>query len=86
MAAAEKADTQSATEQVSLDDLMSLTAFVRRYSDIANEPRARWWIFHRETNGLAKSGALVKRGGRWFFVVPKFRDWLIAGNGQGGDK
>ena len=82
MAAAEKAGIQPAKDEVTLDDLMSLTAFVRRYSDIANEPRARWWIFHRESNGLAKSGALVKRGGRWFFVVPKFRDWLMSGGGQ----
>ena len=70
-------------EEISLDDILSLEAFSKRYPDIGNEARLRWWIFHRQNNGLAPSGALLKRNGRWFFVVPRMKTWLLrAGGGQ----
>ena len=64
-------------DEVDLDDIQELGSFLRRYPDIANEPRARWWIYQRKINGLESSGAVIKRSGRWFVVVPRLRDWLL---------
>lgn len=64
-------------ESLDLDDIQSLEAFIKRYPDIAAEARLRWWIFHRKSNGLQESGALIKRSGRWFIVLPRLKDWLL---------
>jgi hypothetical protein len=64
-------------DEISLDDILSLEAFTKRYPDIANEARLRWWVFHRQTNGLAEEGALIKRNGRWFFIVPRMKTWML---------
>jgi hypothetical protein len=36
----------------------------------------REWAFHRETNGLAAFGAVVKRGKRLFVYEKQFLEWL----------
>ena len=64
-------------KRTALDDIMSLKNFVKRYPDLATEQQVRWAIFQREHNGLRKSGAILKRGGRIFIVVPKYREWLL---------
>ena len=64
----------------SLDSLKTVKAFLARYPDLVNENQLRWQIFQRHTNGLADSGAIVKRGGRWFVCVPHYCDWIM-GNG-----
>ena len=61
-----------------LDSLMQVPRFVRRYPDLTSDNHIRWLIFKRETNGLADSGALIKRAGRWYIDVPQFRQWLLA--------
>jgi hypothetical protein len=71
-------------DDIGLEDIKSLDAFFNRYPDIADESRARWWIFHRKSNGLEASGALVKRAGRWFVVVPRLRDWLLTDSANAG--
>ncbi len=70
--------TQVVADDIDLDDIKSFDAFLAQYPDIASESRLRWWIFHRESNGLRASGALVKRAGRWYIVVPRIRSWLLA--------
>ena len=65
------------THDIGLDEIQSLDAFCNRYPDIANEARLRWWIFHRQANGLQKSGAIVKKAGRWYVVVPRLKDWIL---------
>jgi len=77
MAASHERTSQAETS-ISLDDIQSLEAFTKRYPDIANEARLRWWIFHREVNGLRASGALIKRNGRWFVVGPRMKVWLLG--------
>lgn len=61
-----------------LDNLMQVPRFVRRYPDLTSNNHIRWLIFKRETNGLAASGALIKRAGRWYIDVPQFRQWLVT--------
>ena len=58
------------TDDIGLDDIQTFDAFCKRYPDITNEARLRWWIYHRASNGLEKSGAIVKRAG-----------WAISCNG-----
>ena len=60
-----------------MDDIMALTAFCERYPDLTTEQQFRWQIFKRKLNGLADSGAISKKGGKWFVVVPKYRTWLL---------
>jgi hypothetical protein len=68
---------QAAIGDLDLDDILSLEAFVRRYGDLADEPRLRWWIFNRRLNGLESSGAVVKKAGRWFVVPKRLKNWLL---------
>ena len=65
-------------EPISLDDIVTVDAFAKRYPDIADARRLRWMIYNRASNGLEKSGAIVKKHGRWCIVAPRFRDWLLT--------
>jgi hypothetical protein len=60
-----------------MDDIMALTVFCERYKDITTEQQLRWQIFKRTQNGLAASGAITKKGGKWFVIIPKYRAWLL---------
>ena len=44
-----------------------------------NEQQLRWQIFNREHNGLQESGSVTKKGGKWYVVIPRYRDWLLDG-------
>jgi hypothetical protein len=63
-----------------MDDIQALKHFCETHEHVANENQMRWWIFHRQSNGIESSGAIVKKGGRWFVNVPKFREWILAGD------
>lgn len=75
-------NTETTEEQLRLDDMMSLPKFCERYSDICSLSRARWLIFNRKTNGIEEAGAVIKTGGRWLVVLPRFKAWLMAGGGE----
>jgi hypothetical protein len=61
------------------EDSMKLPVFLARYSDLVTEGSLRWQIFHRETNGIEKAGAIVKgRDGRWYVSPSKYRAWLAG--------
>jgi hypothetical protein len=74
------AKSTRATDDLRLDDIVELPKYVERYPDQTNEARLRWFIFNRERNGIEKAGAVVKRLGRWYVVVPRMRDWLLRGD------
>lgn len=61
-----------------LDDVMRLTQFCKRYPDLLTEKQLRWALFKREHNGLEASGAVVKKGGKWFVIVPNIRSWVLG--------
>lgn len=69
--------TSAEIDDVEMDDIQSINAFLKRYPDIADEARLRWWLFNRRTNGLEKSSAVIKRAGRWYVLVPRFKSWLL---------
>ncbi len=55
--------------------------FQREYPNIvASLHSLRWLIRHREFNGLSASGAVVKRGGRWYVHSGRFSNWMLNGN------
>lgn len=74
--------TPIALDDISIEDIKALEAFIEKHPELATEPRFRWWIFHRKTNGLEASGAVIKRAGRWYVVVPRLKSWLLAGTEQ----
>jgi hypothetical protein len=61
----------------SLDEIMSLSRFLERYPDLFTENQIRWLYFHRKINGLEQSGAVIKRNGRLFVVIPRIRTYLV---------
>ncbi len=63
-----------------MDDICTLTHFLKRFGHIATESQIRWWIFNRESNGIEASGAIIKKGGRWYVNIPSLRDWILAGD------
>ena len=67
----------------SLDDWKTISALAKRYPDVMTEDQLRWAIFRREQNGLAKSGALSKKGKRWYVCIPRFLNWLTDSEAAG---
>ncbi len=47
---------------------------------IVTENQIRWWIFNKDSNGIAEAGAIIKKGGRWYINIPKLHDWILAGD------
>ena len=41
----------------------------------------RWDLFHRRTNGLESSGAVVYRGRHLLVDEDRYLDWLVGGRG-----
>ena len=68
------------TEQIKLDDMKTIPAFCKRYSDLVNEQQLRWAIWKRDVNGLAEADAVRKAGGRWIVVVPNYLNWILSGD------
>lgn len=71
----------SPSTDVGINDVVRLDLFLERYPAIWRSPsQAKWAIYNREYNGLAQSGALTKRGNRWFVVVPRLVEWVTTGD------
>ena len=77
-----RAGADAPGDDIDLEDIVSFEAFHKQFPNIANESRLRWWIFHRKSNGLEASGAIIKRAGRWFVVVPRLRNWILSAGSQ----
>lgn len=65
-------------DDLCLNDLMPIKAFVERNPGMGSESSLRWQIFNAEQNGLAESGAIVRRGRRLFIVVPRYLAWVLG--------
>lgn len=67
-------------KETELDDLMTIKALAKRYPDaVGTESSIRWYVFNAEDNGLAESGAIVRRGRLILIDVPRYRNWLLRG-------
>ena len=71
------ASTAVPADDINIEDIKSLDSFIEKNPDFTNEARMRWLIFNRKSNGLEASGAIIKRAGRWFVVVPRLKNWLL---------
>ena len=49
---------------------------------VRNVESLRWMVRHRDQNGLSKSGAVVKRQGRWYVHAGRFADWMSNGGDE----
>ncbi len=53
---------------------------------VFTEGGLRYYIFNAETNGLQKSGAIVRLGRRVLINEDKFFNWVEAQTQHGGEK
>ncbi len=67
--------------KTTLDDVMRLQIFFKRFPDVTTESNLRWMIYNRETNGLEASGAVRKVNGCWYVVLPKLLAYLTGEDG-----
>jgi len=44
----------------------------------------RWMLFHREANGLERSGAVIHRGRRIYLDEARFLEWFVSQRKRGG--
>lgn len=64
-----------------LNEFSLLTDFQEAHPNIVrNIHSLRWIVRHRDQNGLAACGAVVKRQGRWYVHAGKFADWMMNGS------
>lgn len=63
--------------------LLKYQAFLDKHRDKGlTDGSLRWQIFHADTNGLAKSGAVIRRNNRiWLDEDKYFHVWLRRGDG-----
>lgn len=60
---------------------MPWAPFVAQNCDVfPAKSTAAWLHRNRDANGLTASGALVKRGGRWYVWPSKFWRWFAGDN------
>ena len=69
----------------SLDDMLRVAAFAKRYPDLASEASLRWQIFHSDSNGLDDVQAIIRVGSRVYIHRGRYFDWLLAHGGNGAD-
>lgn len=65
------------------DDLLTVRDMAMRYPNLGTVATFRWQIFNETNNGLAEAGAVVRRGGKVFIVVPRYLDWVLGRDQQG---
>ena len=44
-----------------------------------SEAAIRWQLFNKDTNGLAKSGSIIRNGRRVLIDLPAYVNWLRNG-------
>jgi hypothetical protein len=58
-----------------LNDLITVEELVKKHPRLTIGG-VRWWLFNRNKNGLADSGAIIKMARKLFIDEIKFIDWL----------
>ena len=70
------------TQATSLDDILTVRAFAKRYPLICTEPSLRWQIFQGDDNGLFDAGAIIQIGGykngKILIDAPRYLDWVVS--------
>jgi hypothetical protein len=55
--------------------LLSVSQLAKKHPGIT-EGAVRWDLFNRSKNGLADSGAIIRRGRRVLLDEPRYLEWL----------
>ena len=62
-----------------LKHLYTFNKFHEQHPWLGSKSSLRWCLFHRESNGLSASGAVIKVGQRRLLIdAVKFEAWLRA--------
>jgi hypothetical protein len=77
-------NTQQTSSPFQAPPLSTVKQFCQKYPAFKNGG-VRDRIFHARANGLAKSGAIVRNGGKVFINEAKWFAWIESGN-TGGAK
>lgn len=66
------------SSELSLDDILPVADFCRRFPHCGTEASLRWQIFNASLNGMDRAGVVVRRGRRVFIVVPRYLEWVAV--------
>jgi len=61
---------------MTLTDYERKNSFVESNKTILTKNQMDWLTRHRETNGLADAGVLVKVSNQWYIHTAKFTEWF----------
>jgi hypothetical protein len=75
-----QSQSQSQSQQQKLDDLMTVAQLADSIAGITANS-IRWDLFHRDSNGLSASGAIVRRGRRILIDRKQYMAWMRAVGG-----
>ncbi len=67
-----------------LDDVLRVAAFAKRYPDVASEGALRWQIFNSDKNGLDDAEVIFRVGRCVYIHSGRYFNWLLA-HGKGSD-
>ena len=71
--------TTNTVSDLALEDFIPAKNVSAEYPGVFNSYHQVYWLIrNRDTNGLAKSGALVRFGKEWVFIKPKFAQFLAS--------
>ena len=64
-------------------ELFAIRPFVERHPNLFTEPRIKWALRNRKTNGLDAAGAVFEsRGGELLIREPSFISWWLQLDGR----
>ena len=63
--------------QPKIDDLYRIEDFIARHENFLSIGQLRTHLLHRDTNGLAEIGAVIKLGRIIFINEPKMLEWAL---------
>jgi len=61
-----------------LDNILLLKNFQKKHADKFTHGQLTWMIRNRNNNGLAKSGAVILSGRRFYINEPLFTEWFTS--------
>lgn len=70
--------TSIPTDTPSLDDWFTVDDLAAAFPKILTVPALRWQLRHRDTNGLAASGAVKRCGKKMLISKSRFERWLAS--------
>ena len=61
-----------------MPNLETVKTLAEKHPGVIKEGGIRWEIFNKDKNGLAESGAILKRGRKVLIDTDRYFDWLYS--------